>query len=355
MKKTIIGMALITVSYANAQKSDRQSIKYEFEMYPLETISKEKVVDINVSLDYLEKAQAALADIEAKKAQAKNEKDEYDKKKLGAKFMEKTLLGNGKPSGVFNSNEFIPTIYESSTLESAININGFTKKEGVGSVVNATFSEFKYTVGANGNSVTYYPNRIGLSINNDKGVNVFNGDLPNNATALTYSGNVNLNAIKSLELEAKNKALANLNTYLNATYGFNLIKDEALFFDIKDKKFEYPDYHQAMQKIETAFISVNNPERQEKFTGVLKECIQIWETNLKALDKADKNAKINKYVAAATTLNLAVAYAWLKDFNKAYDNLEEHKALDEDYDNTYKAVMKFVKNYNDRYTKYNKY
>ena len=355
MKKAIIGMALLTVSYANAQKSDRQSIKYEFEMYPLETISKEKVVDINVTLDYLEKAQAALADIEAKKAQAKNEKEEYDKKKFGEKFMEKKILGNAKPTGVYNSNEFIPTIYESATLESAININGFTKKEGIASVVNVTFSEFKYTIGANGASITYYPNRIGLSVNNDKGVNVFNGDVPNNATAMTYSGNVNLNAVKSLEIEAKNKAIANLNTFLNATYGFNLIKDETLFFDIKDKKFEYPDYHEAIKKIETAFISVNNPERQEKFTTILKECIAIWETNLKALVKADKNAKINKNVAAATTLNLAVAYAWLKDFNKAYDNLEEHKALDEDYDNTYKADMKFVKNYSDRYTKYNKY
>ena len=73
------------------------------------------------------------------------------------------------------------------------------------------------------------------------------------------------------------------------------------------------------------------------------------------LDKNNKDAKINKYVAAATTLNLAVAYAWLKDFNKAYDFLEDHKALDENYDNTYNADLKFIKNYSERYNKFSKY
>lgn len=353
IKTKIISLCLLASSCLVAQKTDKQSIKYEFDMYPLETISKDKVVDINVFLDYTEKSKAKLAEVEAKKEEAKKDKEDYSKKKFGEKLFDKAVLGNSKPSGQFNNNEFIPELFDISTMETAININNFSKKEGSNCVVNATFSEFKYTI--LGSTINYYPNKVVLSVNNDKGVNVYSGDLPNNSTSMTYIGTISLSNIKTIETRAKDMAIQNLNTFLNQTYGFNLIKDWAYFFDIKDKKFDYPDYHEAINKIESAFLSVNNPERQEKFTSLLKESIQIWENNLKLLDKNNKDAKINKYVAAATTLNLAVAYAWLKDFNKAYDFLEDHKALDENYDNTYNADLKFIKNYSERYNKFSKY
>jgi len=361
MKTKITTLSLLLTLGAFAQKTDKTNIKYEFEMYPSETISKDKTVDINVSFDYVAKVDAANAELAAKQEKAKQDKEEYDKKGMGKKLFESKVLGESKPTGTYNGAEFIPTVYPNTDLEAMINIPGFTKTDGAKCVVNASFSEFKYTFNAAQTAITYYPLRVELSITNDKGVSVYQGDLPNNSAAVTYSAKGNdfgsnyITTMKSLELNAKNAAIGNLNKYLKTTYGFNVVKDESPFFDIKDKKFEYADYHQAILKLETAFISVNIPERQEKFNSILKECITIWETNLKQLDKADKNAKISADVAAATTINLALAYTWLRDFDKAYDYLAEHKALDKDYSNAYADASKFLKDYNTRYNKYAKY
>lgn len=362
MKKSFTLALSLVFAAAFAQKTDKVKIKYEFDMYPLNTISKEKEVDIVVVLDYVQKVEAAKADLAAKQEQARQQKEEYDKKKFGQKYLEKKVLGEEKPTGVYTSNQFIPTLFNTTELEGMINIPGFSQRDGAKCIVNAQFSEFMPTINAGGNVVTYAPLKVKLSVTNDKGVSVFQGDLPNNSTTVTFTatGNQNLGAnynstMQSLETNAKNLAVTNLNNYLKTNYGFNVVKDDCPFFDIKDKKFQYPDYHEAIQKLEVAFMSVNVPERQEKFVSTLKECIAIWETNLKELNKTDKAAKINKDVAAATTINLALASIWIKDFSKAYDYLAEHKMLDEDYSRAYDDVSKLLKDYDTRYTKYSKY
>lgn len=362
MKITGLIISSIITLGAYAQKTDKVKVKYEFDMYPLETISKDKYVDVNVSLDYVEKVEAANADIAAKQEKARQDKENYEKKNFGEKLLDKKVLGETKPTGAYVNNDFIPTLFPTSDIEAMINIPGFTKKDGTACIVNATFSEFVYRINTDRTAVTYYPMKVSLSVINDKGVSVYQGDLPNNNASTTFSatGSNNLNGnylltMKTIETKAKNEAVANLNNYLKINYGFNLVKDDCPFFDVKDKKHQYPDYHEAIQKLETAFISVNVPERQEKFASTLRECITIWETNYKQLDKNDKNAKINKDVAAATTINLALAYTWLKEFDKAYDYLTEHKALGEDYDRAYNDVSKFLKDYNTRYNKYSKY
>jgi len=362
MKKSLsIALSLLVVA-AFAQKTDKVKIKYEFDMYPLTTISKDKAVDIIVTLDYNQKVEAMKADLIAKQELAKQQKEEYDKKKFGQKYLEKNVLGESKPTGVYTSNQYIPTLFNTTELEGMINIPGFSQKDGAACIVNAQFSEFMPTVNPNGVTVTYTPLKVKLSVTNDKGVSVFQGDLPNNSTQITFTatGNQNLGAnynstMQTLETNAKNLAITNLNNYLKTNYGFNVVKDDCPFFDVKDKKFQYADYHEAIQKLEVAFMSVNVPERQEKFTSTLKECIAIWENNMKELNKTDKAAKINKDVAAATTINLALACIWVKDFSKAYDYLADHKMLDEDYSRAYDDVSKLLKDYDSRYTKYSKY
>jgi hypothetical protein len=362
MKALTLVVSTFIAFGALAQKTDKTKIKYEFDMYPMETISKDKVVDINVKLDYADKVDAANAAVAAKQEQAKKDKEEYDNKSVGQKLLAKKVMGEEKPTGVYVSTEYIPTLFPTSDLETMINIPGFTKKDGAACIVNVVFSEFAPTINAARTSVSYTPLKVAVTVINDKGANVFQGDLPNNSTATTFSpsGNANLGAnynstMKTLETNAKNAALTNLNSWLKTNYGFNLVKNDCPFFDVKDKKQTYPDYHEAIQKLEVAFVSVNVPERQEKFVATLKECIAIWETNLKLLDKNDKSAKINKDIAAATTLNLALAYTWIKDFDKAYDYLAEHKVLDEDYSRAYDDISKFLKDYSARYNKYSKY
>lgn len=362
MKHYLLAAASVLVLTAHAQKTDKTKIKYEIDMYPLETISKDKVVDINVKFDYADKVEAANAEIAAKQDQAAKEKAEYDKKGMGQKFLEKKVLGETKPTGVYINNDFIPTLFPVADVESLLNIPGFTKKDGAACNITASFAELSYTINAARTAVTYVPLKVTLSVVNDKGANVFQGDVPNNSTAITYTptGSSNLGAgvaqtLKSIEMKAKDAAIANTNAFLKTNYGFNLVKDDCPFFDVKDKKQTYPEYHEAITKLETAFVSVNVPERQEKFVASLRECIAAWEGALKQLDKNDKAARINKDIAAATTLNLALAYTWIKEFDKAYDYLAEHKTLDEDYSRAYDDISKFLKDYSTRYNKYSKY
>ena len=153
----------------------------------------------------------------------------------------------------------------------------------------------------------------------------------------------------------KNQAIKNLNAWLSKYYGFNLQKDERSFFDIKDKKQTYPEYHQAMEKVKTAFVYCNMADKQELMATNLKEAIALWETALKDFDKTNKTARINPDIAAATYLNLAEAYIWTKNFDKATECLASYKVLDQDYSRAYSNKVDFLKDYSSRYTKYLNY
>ncbi len=358
---------LLTLAFAgtfgaSAQKTDKTKIDFEVEMLPLEIISKEKKFDVIIEYDYKAKTEAANAEVQANKDAAAKEKEDYEKKSLGQKMANKVLLGESKPSGKFSNQNFIPTIFPEDGVRGSINIPGYTKATGAKGTVSVMFFELSFSLDQTQTKITYYPLKIVLTVTNDKGEVSFQGDLPSNITAIVYTatsstalGNSYLSTLKGCETDAKNQAIKNLNEYLKHNYGFNLLKDERPFFDVKDKKMTYPEYHEAFEKVKTAFIYCNVASKQADMVTKLKESITIWENSLKELDKNNKDARINADIAAATYLNIAEASIWIKDFDKSIEALASYKLLDEDYSRTYNNVSAFLKDYSARYNKYMSY
>jgi hypothetical protein len=363
MKKSLLIIPIVLfIGLASAQKTDKTKIDYEIEMLPLDIISKDKKFDITIDYDYASKVEIALAEVEAKKEAAAKDKEDYEKKSLGEKMAKKVLLGESKPSGNYFNQTFIPTLFPVEGVKGAINIPGYTKTSNSKGNINVMFFELVYSLNAAQTIITYYPLKIVLTVTNDKGEISFQGELPSNNTSMTYTatntaalGNSYLSTLKGLESEAKNAAVKNLNAYLKTNYGFNKVKDERGFYDVKDKKQTYPEYHEAFEKVKTAFIYCNMPSKQDEMMNKLKEAVVIWETSLKDFDKSNKEGRINSDIAAATYLNIAEACIWTKEFDKAIESLAMYKLTGEDYSRAYKDKTDFLKDYSARYNKYTTY
>jgi hypothetical protein len=362
MKKIIITCASLVSLSALAQKTDKTNIDYEMDMYPVELISKEKKFDVIVDYEYRSKAQASSEETAAKKEQAAKDKAEYDKKNYGEKLLATKVMGEAKPTGVYYNNTFVPTLFPEEAVKGQINIPGYMKAPGSKGTVTVLFAELTYTVDPSKTKINYKPLGVTLTIVNDKGETVHSGGIPGGFGTLTTNSvtpadleKSMVSTLKGAEMNAKNQSVENINTYLKNNYGFNKVKKDRSFFDVKDKKQSYPECHEAIEKVKNAFVYVNMPAKQDVMVAKLKEAIAIWEKDLTELDKNNKDARINKDVAAALYLNIAEACIWTKEFDKAYEALASHKALDEDYSRTYKDISEFLKDYSARYNKYTQY
>ena len=362
MKNIIILFALLISSFAFAQKTDKTKVDYELEMPPIELISKEKKVNVIVDYAYRSKVQESSSETAAKKEQAAKDKAEYDKKNYGEKLLATKVMGESKPSGVYNNNSFIPTLFPEETVKAQIVIPGYSKVPESKGSITILFSELSYTVDPTKTKINYNPLQVVLTIVNDKGAAVYSGSVPNNwitrSTNSVTPSDLEKNMISTLkgaETSAKNLAVENINTYLKINYGYNVVKNDRSFFDIKDKKQSYPECHEAIEKVKNAFVYVNILDKQDVMIAKLKEAIAAWEKDVTELDKTNKDARINKDVAAALYLNIAEASIWIKNYDKAYEALASHKALDEDYSRAYKDISEFLKDYSARYNKYTQY
>lgn len=362
MMKRIVLLLSITSLSVFAQKTDKVKVDYELEMLPIELISKEKKFDILVDYEYRSKVEASGSETAAKKEQAAKDKAEYDKKNYGEKLLATKVMGEAKPTGVYYNNAFMPTIFPEEAIKGQITIPGYMKTPGAKGTVTVLFSELTYTVDPTKTKISYKPLNTTLNIVNDKGATVHTGGTHGNYGTITTNSvspsdlekNM-VSTLKGAEANAKNIAVENVNTYLKINYGYNVVKNDRAFFDVKDKKQSYPECHEAIEKVKNAFVYVNMPAKQDVMTAKLKEAVAIWEKDLTELDKTNKDARINKDVAAALYLNIAEASIWTKDFDKAYEALASHKALDEDYSRAYKDISEFLKDYSARYNKYTQY
>lgn len=362
MKEINLSILVFAASITFAQKTDKVKVDYELEMFPVELISKDKKTDILVDYAYRSKVETATSETAAKKEQAAKDKEEYDKKNFGEKLLQTKVLGEAKPSGVYYNNAFMPTLFPEDVIKGQITVPGYIKTPGSKGSVTILFSELTYTVDPSKTKINYKPLDVTLTILNDKGATVFSGGIPGSyGTQTTNSVTPNdleknmVSTLKGAETNAKNIAINNINTYLKINYGYNVVKNDRPFFDVKDKKQSYPECHEAIEKVKNAFVYVNMPAKQDMMATKLKEAIAIWEKDLTELDKANKDARINADVAAALYLNIAEASIWTKDFDKAYEALAKHKALDQDYSRAYKDISDFLKDYSSRYNKYTQY
>jgi hypothetical protein len=277
--------------FLNAQKTVKNTIEFSKDMLPLEVLSKSRKVNVIVRSDYAE------------------------------------IIARWKKE---NRKDVMNLVFGEET-EAEIIIPGYEKDKSAGDTVRITFSSLTYAAGTTAGTHGYEPLKSLVKVTNDKGVVIYNA-VVTDKKKVDYSPGLIDNfekTIHKMDVLAKNRSVTAVNLFLKNTYGFNTIAYELPFFDVKDKKQSYPEYHTAMEKTKAAFSEINT--NFEKFSASIKEAIVIWETALKEFDETNKEGRINKDVAAGTYLNLAVAYTWLNEFDKAKRFFSEYKHLDEDF------------------------
>lgn len=291
MKHALSLMLIFPATLLTAQKTVKNTIEFSKDMLPLEVLSKTKKVNVIVSCDYA--------------AAMERWKKENRRETLNLVFGEET--------------------------EAEIVIPGYEKDKSAKDTVRITFSQLSYAAGSTAGTHGYEPLRSHVKVNNDKGM-IIHDAVVTDTKKTDYSPGLVDNfqkTINKMDVLAKNKAVTQINLFLKSHYGYNTIPYELPFFDVKDKKQSYPDYHTAMEKTTAAFSVINT--NFDAFSANIKEAISIWETALKEFDETNKEARINKDVAAGTYLNLATAYTWLNEFDKAQRAFSEYKHLDEKY------------------------
>lgn len=351
MKKTIISLALAAIAIsAGAQKTSKVSVDYELTMYPRNLISKDNSVNVVVESNY-------TALVEERKAQFTKLSDEESKKSTGKKVFEKALSKTVfDPNNPTAESVIIPTLVGEETA-SSVKIEGLTENNSAKGIIKLVFYPMEVS-SITSASFNYVPLRVDVTITNDKGVKIYDGVLGVIKGAHTYSlaGSESYKAgYFKAESKAKDESLAQVNDFLKKEYAYLKMKDDRRFYDVSDKKQQYPEYHTAVEKVKSAFAYLTVESKKAEREAALKEAVALWQESLKQLDKSNKDARINKDIAAATYLNIAEASIWLNEFDKSKEALAEYKILDEDYSKTESAIIKFHEEYSKRYNAYNLY
>jgi tetratricopeptide (TPR) repeat protein len=347
MKKIMLLLtAAALAAGANAQKPEKVDVDYQMSRYPLTLISKDNVVDIEISSSYQEL-------IDARKAEVQAIKDEKASRGTGERVA-RVLVGisdDKKPEDVF-----IPTLVGEESV-SAIKVPGYTESKEAKGKITLVFSPMEIS-GETSASFLYKPLKSSIVITNDKGNKCYEGVLGETNSSITYSKGSFENrqeAYRKAEDRAKTESFKIINGYLAQNYGYTQVNSRRRFYDVKDKKQQYPEYHKAIEKVKVAFAYFSVPSKKEVKETSLKEAIGIWEEALKELNKSDKKARINSEVGAVTYINLAEAYLCLHEFDKAREALVECGLLSKKYGKAAILVRSFLEDYVKRYETYMSY
>ena len=347
MKKVILLLTVVALgAEVSAQKPEKVDAAYQMSMYPLTLISKDNVVNIDISSNYQEL-------IDERKAEVQAIKDEKASRGTGEKVA-RVLVGikeERNPDHIF-----IPTLVGEESVV-AIKVPGYTESNDAKGMVKLVFSPMEIS-GETNASFLYKPLKASVIITNDKGNKCFEGVLGETNTSITYTKTAyekRQEAYRKAEDKAKTESFKIINSYLAQNYGYTPVSSSRRFYDIKDKVHQYPEYHNAMEKVKTAFAYFSVPSQKELKENSLREAIGIWEEALKGLDKNDKKARINSEVGAVTYLNIAEAYIWLHEFDKAREALVKCSLLSKSYAKTANNVRGFLEGYVKRHETYMSY
>jgi hypothetical protein len=336
------------ISYA--QKTDKNNIDIEIEMSPRMLISKDKGVNIEVTNNYTELVNSRRAEVDKLKSEQAN-------KGTGTKLLEHALKKRGyDPKNPTPESIFIPTLV-GEELVPQIQVPGFTENNLAKGRIKIVFYPLEIS-NQTASSFYYQPLKADVTIVNDKGANIYQAQLGNIKGANTYNIPPTENLQESYfkaEAKAKKEAIDIINNLLKTEFGYVKLKDSRRFFDVKDKKHQYPEYHSTLEKIKSAMAYISIPSKKQEVEKLFQESINVWEQSIKELDKNNKDAKITKNIAAATYLNIAEANIWLHSFEKSESALAEYKLLDEDYSNAADDIKKLLADYSARYNSWVNY
>lgn len=154
------------------------------------------------------------------------------------------------------------------------------------------------------------------------------------------------NFVTNLQGKVVEDNMKMINDFLNNKYGFPKEKRTSFIFRIEPKKFVYDDFQQAYESAVAGYgllaSDFNNAVPK------LNTAIDLWEKAVAEYNPNEKKVRMDEDVVRAAHFNLAEAYIWIHDFEKADAHLskiiglnpsrKEEKAVE-----AYREIMKDLK------------
>ncbi|KQR71146.1 hypothetical protein [Pedobacter sp. Leaf176] len=365
-----------------AQKLKTESIIYSYNRLPSSSLKGARNYQVNIEAAYETKNKQLLDDYHTQKkmAQSKFDKEmaaysglqkdaneryakaitEYNKKKLGTKILEKSLLESGKPQPEIIAKPYLENIdpprlqssYDYQTLaDTYIQLDGFQKEKenaikilillyGFDNTVPRNVSEEdSRLVFANGSSSTKkiisyhnefsYRHPMAVKVYDPAGKEILSltppelnsykiYKSPSSDRYTTVNSELLIKTNEEKILQENFKFLSNL---LNDRYGYSSVKRTVNLYYIKNADDNYKDLTTAFNEASSGLLLL---QQDELSAGVkLNKACALWISALKEADFNNKKSRINKEIAMGIYFNLLEAYYATGNVREGQINLEK--------------------------------
>lgn len=173
-------------------------------------------------------------------------------------------------------------------------------------------------------------------------------DLFESQAALDVYWNANQNKFLSdLDQTITNQNLTTINIMLNDKFGYSPRTYNVDVFSVKEKKHGYDDFERAFIAAKDGYRRLNSGD--DTYKESLNKAVKEWETALQQADVENRKARVNANVASVAYLNLAEAYMWMGEYNKAYTALDQVNLIGKGkYEREASAIKSFMEDYKKR-------
>ena len=118
--------------------------------------------------------------------------------------------------------------------------------------------------------------------------------------------------------EILNESLQKAYNIVNSNFGFPLISYTTHIYTVKKfKNHNYNDLIDAYTYVSSGYNLIKNNKNHSQAIPKIKRGVSVWEKALSESNLSDSKSRINKKVTALLYYNLAEAYMWMNDFDKA--------------------------------------
>ncbi len=391
MKLKRLNLLLITlvfsISSVFAQKLKSEQISYNYTRIPSANIQGIKNYQLAAEAAYEAKNAQLIAEYKQQKKLAIEKYDkemavyttlvksanesyekalaEYNKKTLGAKIVEKSMLDNGKPKKEHIPRPYVEQVEEpklqssfdySTVLNTYVKLEGYQNEPSNALKIVVLFYGFDHTlprtaseeatmVGSkNGSTGTYkettyytefsYRHPMAVKVYTPAGKEILNVTPAELNSYKIYKGSgsnrppaaVNSQLlIKTNEEKVLQENLKFINNLLNDKYGYSSVNRNATLYYIKNAEAEYADLTLAFNEASSGLLML----QQDGPSGVskLKKAAEIWSKALAESDMNNKKARINKEISFGIYFNLLETYFAIGDVQAGQQTLEKLNAL----------------------------
>lgn len=122
--------------------------------------------------------------------------------------------------------------------------------------------------------------------------------------------------------------MQDINTHLNDRFGYTEMWRNTDIFTIKSKDYDYSDFQKAYQAAQDGMNKLIYKDKQTQAQQSLLNAVNIYNTILQESDLNNKKARVDKWVTAATYVNIAECYMWLNDFSNAEISMSKAEDID---------------------------